>query len=175
MNLMDLLNNAGGNKSLESMAGSLGLDASKTGALVNALAPALMGSLQKQTQSGDGLSSLKNALQGGKHQEYLKNPDLMSSMEGLTDGNNILGHLFGSKEGSRNVAAQAAQTTGIDASLIKKALPMLASLAMGALSKDTNAGNKMDGSIGDMLGGLMGGSDGKVDIEDMLNIAKKFF
>ena len=175
MNLMDLLNSAGGNQSLKNIAGSLGLDASKAGDLVNALAPSLMGSLQKQTQSGDGLAGLQKALQNGKHQEYLKNPDLISSMEGITDGNNILGHLFGGKDVSRNVAAQAAESTGIDASLIKKALPMIAGLAMGALSKDTNSGSQMDGSIGDMLGGLIGGSDGKLDMDDVLSLAKKFF
>ncbi len=71
--------------------------------------------------------SFKNALKNGNHQEYLKKPELMSSAESLQDGNNILGHLLGSKDVSRNVAAQAAESTGIDASLIKKALPMIAS------------------------------------------------
>lgn len=175
MNLMDLLDGAGGKQSLNSLAGSLGLDSSKTGSLVDALAPALMGALKKQTGSSDGLSSFKNALQNGQHQEVLKNPDLMSSVETLNDGNNILGHLLGSKDVSRNVAAQAAASTGIDASLVKKALPLIASLAMGALSKDTNAGNNLDDSLGDMLGGLMGGSDGDFGVDDVLNLAKKFF
>lgn len=175
MNLLDLLDSAGGKQSLASLAGNLGLDSSKTGSLVAALAPALMGGLQKQTQSADGLSSFKNALQGGKHQEYLKNPDLMSSSETLKDGNNILGHMLGSKDISRNVAAQAAESTGIDASLIKKALPMIATLAMGALSKDTNAGQNIGSSMGDMLGGLMGGGKGGIDVDDVLNLAKKFF
>jgi hypothetical protein len=172
---MDLLNSVGGKQSLESLARNLGLDASKTGDLVGALAPALMGALKKQTNSSDGLSSLQNALQNGRHQDYLKNPDLMSSAAAMTDGNNILGHLLGSKDVSRNVAAQAAESTGIDTNLIKQALPMIAGLAMGALSKDSNAGSNLDSSIGDMLGGLMGGSDGKVDIDDVLNLAKKFF
>lgn len=175
MSLLDLLDSAGGKQSLDSLAGSLGLDSSKAGSLVGALAPALMGALQKQTQSADGLSSFKNALQGGKHQEYLKKPDLMSSVETLKDGNNILGHLLGSKDVSRNVAAQAAEATGIDASLVKKALPMIASLAMGALSKDTNSGENIGGSLGDMLGGLMGGGKGGIDVDDMLGLAKKFF
>jgi len=175
MNLLDLVNSSGGQKSLESLAGSLGLDSSKTSDLVGALAPSLMGALKNQTKSADGLSSFKNALQKGNHQEYLKNPDLMSSAETLTDGNNILGHLLGSKDVSRNVAAQAAASTGIDASLVKKALPMLATLAMGALSKDTNAGQNIGSSMGDMLGGLMGGSDGDIGVDDVLNLAKKFF
>jgi hypothetical protein len=173
MNLLDLLESVGGNQSLGSLAGNLGLDTSKTNDLVGALAPALMGALQKQTRSTDGLSSFKNALQNGNHQEYLSKPDLMSSQDALTDGNNILGHLLGSKDVSRNVAAQAAESTGIDASLIKKALPLIASLAMGALSKSSDAGNSLDDSASDLFGSLMGG-DG-IGVDDVLDLAKKFF
>lgn len=175
MNLMDLLDSAGGKQSLQRIAGQLGIDSARTGDLVSALAPALMGGLQKQTQTSDGFSSLKNALQKGNHQQYVNKPELMSSPETLEDGNNILGHLFGSKDVSRSVATQAAASTGIDTSTIKKALPLLASLAMGALSKDTNQGQKDESSIGNLLGGLMGGNDGKVDVDDMLSMAKKFF
>jgi len=173
MNLLDLLDSVGGQKSLGSLASNLGLDAAKTNGLVSALAPALMGSLQKQTSSQDGLSGLKNALQSGKHQAYINNPASMSSPETVQDGNNILGHILGSKDVSRNVAAQAAVSTGIDVSLIKKALPLIASLAMGAMSKSSDAGKSLDNSASDLFGGLMGG-DG-IDMGDVLNLAKKFF
>jgi len=66
MNLLDLLGSAGEQKSLDNLAGKLGLDASKANDLVGALAPALMGALQKQTRSQDGLAGLVNALQCGK-------------------------------------------------------------------------------------------------------------
>jgi len=173
MNLVDLLDSVGGQQSLGSLAKSLGLDASKTNDLVGALAPALMGSLQKQTSSQEGLEGFRNALQNGKHQEYLSNPDSISSPETVADGNNILGHMFGSKDVSRKVAAQAAKSTGIDSSLIKQALPMIASLAMGAMSKNSNAGKSLDNSTSDLLGSLMGG-DG-FDMDDVFDIAKKFF
>ena len=167
------MDSVGGQQSLGSLASNLGLDASTTNNLVGALAPALMGALQKQTSSQDGLAGFKNALQNGKHQEYLSNPDSMSSPETVQDGNNILGHILGSKDVSRNVAAQAAESTGINSSLIKKALPLIASLAMGAMSKSSNAGQSLDNSTSDLLGGLMGG-DG-IDLDDVLNLAKKFF
>lgn len=175
MDLLELLNNAGGKKSLDNIAAQLGIDSSKTGDLVSALTPALMGGLQQQTSNTGALSNLKSALQNGNHQQYLENPDLMSSLNTLTDGNGILGHLFGSKDVSRNVAAQAAASTGIDSGLIKQALPLIASLAMGALSKDTNSGQQTDNSISDLLGGFIGGNDGKLDVDDVLGMAKKFF
>ena len=172
MNLLDLLDGAGGTQSLGSLAGNLGLDTSSTNDLVGALAPALIGALQKQTVSESGRSNLKNALQSGGHQQYLSNPDLMSSLETLTDGNNILGHLLGSKDTSRQVAAQAAETTGIDVSLIKKALPLIASLTMAAVSKSSDSGKTLSDSAGDLFGGLMGDD---IDVGDVLDLAKKFF
>ncbi len=174
MNLLDLLNSAGGQQSLGSLAGNLGLDTSKTNELVAALAPALMGALKKQTNSQDGLDGFKKALQSGKHQVYLNKPESMSSPDTIADGNNILGHILGSKDVSRNVAAHAANSTGIDVSLIKQALPLVASLAMGAMSKNSNAGKSLDtGSTSDLLGSLIG--DDGFDMDDVFNIAKKFF
>ena len=175
MNLLDLLDSVGGQQSLGSLAKNLGLDSAKTNDLVGALAPALMGGLKKQTSSDDGLASLKNALQKGGHQQYLNNPNSMSAPESVQDGNNILGHIFGSKDVSRNVAAQASESTGISADLIKKALPLIAGLAMGAMSKKSDAGQSLSSSssAGDLFGSLMGG-DG-LDMDDVLNLAKKFF
>ena len=89
----------------------------------------------------------------------------MQSSATRDDGNRILGHLFGSKDVSRNVAAQAAAETGIDAGLIKKALPLVAGLAMGALSK------RRENSLTDLLGG---NGDG-FGVDDVLGLAKRFF
>lgn len=163
MDLMDLLKSAGANSSLGEMAGSLGLEDSQAEDLVGALAPAFMRSLQKQTESSGGLESLQRALATGNHQRYVEEPQLMQSSATRDDGNKILGHLFGSKDVSRNVAAQAAADTGIDASLIKKALPLVAGLAMGALSKRREKG------IPDLPSG---GSDG-FGVDDLLGLAKR--
>jgi hypothetical protein len=46
---------------------------------------------------------------------------------------------------------------------------------MGAMSKSSNSGQSLDNSssTGDLLGSLMGGSG--IDMDDVLNLAKKFF
>lgn len=177
MNLMDLIGQAGGEKSLGNLGATLGLDDSSTGALIGALAPALMRGMQKQTESAGSLEGLTNALASGKHQQYLDEPDLVSAASSIADGNGILGHLFGSKDVSRNVAAQAAGSTGIDVDLVKKALPMLAGLAMGAVSKSRDAGDTSGSLLGGLLGGLVGndGGDDGLDLDDVLGLAKKFF
>jgi hypothetical protein len=173
---MDLLEQGGGGDSVSALSRQLGLGGAETGNLVEALAPALMKGLQNQTRSADSLDGLTKALAGGQHQRYLDNPDLVTDDAMRDDGNRILGHLFGSKDVSRNVAAQAAHSTGIDTSLIKKALPILAGLAMGALSKKGQAeAPQPDADVfGGLIGGLMGGGDG-IDLDDVLSMAKKLF
>jgi len=180
MDLMDLLKATGGGNSIGQLAKTVGLGSSDTSNLVKALAPALMRGMQKNTADDNGLAGLRKALETGGHDRYIDDPSLLASKATRTDGNNILGHIFGSKDVSRNVAAVAAKDTGIDASLIKKALPLLATLAMGAMSKKSSAGRDIGpsvskgglGPLGDLLG--MGGkSSGGLD--DILGMAKKFF
>ncbi len=156
MDFLELLKSSGGSDSISQLSKAVGLGSGDTSKLVAALAPALMGSLTKNADSSGGIAGLASALQKGGHDRYLNQPELMQSEDTRRDGNKILGHLFGSKDASRQVAQAAGQDTGIDAGLIKKALPLLATLAMGAMSKQQASNQGSD------LGGL-------------LNLAKKFF
>jgi hypothetical protein len=179
MDLMDLLLKTGAGNSVGQLAGSVGLGESQANDLIGALAPALMRGLQKQTESDSSLQGLQSALAGGSHQRYIDQPELMQSETTRDDGNKILGHVFGSKDVSRNVAAQAAQQTGIDAGIIKKALPLLAGLAMGALSKQSGGADARSlglGGLSGLIGGLLGGDDGqKGGLDDLLGVVKKLF
>jgi hypothetical protein len=175
MNFMDLLNQAGGSGSIGALSKQLGIGSSDAGKLVEALGPALARGLQKQTENPATLDGLTKALASGNHQRYLDEPESVGGNDAVIDGNKILGHLFGSKDVSRNVAAQAAEQTGMESSLIKKALPILAGLAMGALSKkgqSADGGSDLGGLLGNLLGG---GGNGGLDLDDVLGLARKFF
>ena len=179
MNLTDLLQATGGIDGIDKLAGSLGLDSDETSRLVEALGPALMRGVQKNTTSDDGVAGLRRALETGGHDRYIDNPELLDADDTRIDGNKILGHIFGSKDVSRNVAAAAAGETGIDTGLIKKALPLLATLTMGALSKKSSAGRDLAsaaggrlGSLGDLIGGLAGSKSG---LDDILGMARRLF
>ena len=180
MDLMDLLKASGGGDSLGQLAKTVGLGSNDTSNLVKALAPALMRGVQKNSADDAGLAGLRRALETGGHDRYIDRPELLDSDDTRADGNNILGHIFGSKDVSRNVAAAAANDTGIDAGLIKKALPLLATLAMGAMSKKTSSGHELGtsasagglGPLGDLLN--MGGKSAG-GLDDILGMARKFF
>jgi len=180
MDLLSMLASAGGDKSVAAVGKQLGLGGADTDSLLKSVAPALLRGLQKQAGSDGGVGALKRALESGNHQRYIEDPASVVSAEAIQDGNGILGHIFGSKDVSRNVAANAAAETGIDAGLIKKALPMLAGLAMGALNKNSGGGRELGnessaGGLGPLAGALLAGDDGKVGVDDVLNLAKKFF
>ena len=57
----------------------------------------------------------------------------------------------GSKEVSRQVASHASQQTGVSSDILKKMLPVVATMVMGGLSKQSNTG-------GGALAGLLGGA-----------------
>ena len=180
MDLMDLLKMAGGDSGVSAITKSLGLSSGDAGSLIKALSPALTRGLQRQNESEEGQSGFRRALEKGSHQRYLEDPGLLAKEDTRLDGNKILGHLFGSKDASRNVAAHAAKETGISSSLIKKALPMLASLVMGAVSKSSNSGRDLKATAGGGLGAIAGmlfskGDDDGLGMDDVINLARKFF
>lgn len=180
MDLISLLTAAGGDKSVTAVGKQLGLGGAETDSLLKSVAPALLRGLQNQVQDDTGASALKRAIESGNHSRYIDDPASALDAAGIADGNKILGHIFGSKDVSRNVAANAATETGIDPSLIRKALPMLAGIAMGALNKNSNAGRDLggaanEGGLGPLAGALLGGGDGKLGVDDVLSLARKFF
>jgi hypothetical protein len=71
----------------------------------------------------------------------------------------VLSQLFGSKEVSHAVAAQAAATSGVSQAILKQMLPIIASMVMGGLVKSTsNQGlGGILGQFAEMMRGQMPG------------------
>lgn len=183
MNLLHTILQAGGGSVVQNMSQSLGIGESQTQSALGQLLPTVARAMGKNASSGEGLTALIGALGKGNHQQYLDNPQLLGHSDTVNDGNNILGHLFGNKDVSRNIANRASTNTGIGADILKKMLPMVASVAMGALSQQT-AGSGVLGTQAQAQqpSGLSGLSsfldfDGDGSIaDDLLGIvAKKFF
>ncbi|MEZ4702633.1 MAG: DUF937 domain-containing protein [Rhodothermales bacterium] len=155
---MNLLNSVLQNGAvLQQMAQQLNLNPSQVQSAVTHMLPALSRGIQKNISSPSGLEGLLGALSKGSHAQYVENPNMLGAAETIQDGNAILGHILGSKDVSRNVAGHAAQETGLDAGLLKKMLPMLATVVMGSLSKKTSNAGLLEGLAGAMGGGNSGG------------------
>ncbi|MBR2174040.1 DUF937 domain-containing protein [Sphingopyxis sp.] len=155
MNLTDILAQAGG---IESMANQLGIPPAMAKQGADALLPAILGGFKKQAQSGggvEGLGGMLGQLGGGG----LLDSVLGSQPTPVSQGNDVLGQIFGSKDVSRTVAGQAAAQTGIDSGILKQMLPMLAMMAAGYMAKQGGQGGE-SGGLGGMLGNVLGGAMG---------------
>jgi hypothetical protein len=179
MNLLETIMRASNGGALQSAAKQAGLDNAAAQSLLAKVMPALAGGLKQNVQSKEGLEQLAQALGKGNHQRFLDDPASLEGEAAKTEGNAILGHLFGSKDVSRRVAAEAAEQTGIDIGVIKRFLPMAAAVGMGALSKETAGGANLLGSGADAASGLLGrlldtgGAGGA--LKTLFSLKKKLF
>jgi hypothetical protein len=139
MDLLQTILNAQGGNAVQQLGQNVGLGQQETVAAISQLLPALAAGLTRNTARPGGLDGLLSALSSGSHQQYLDDPSRLSAPETIQDGNGILGHILGSKDVSRQIATQASAQTGIGADVLKRMLPLVATLAMGAMSKQTAA------------------------------------
>lgn len=157
MQITDVLAQMGG---LQSIARELGVSESQAASGADALLPAILGGFKKQVQaqpSGlDGLGGLLGQLGGGGLLDNVLSPEPTD----VSQGNDVLGQIFGSKDVSRTVAQSAASRSGLDPSLLKQMLPMLAMAVAGFMARQQGgaATPSRGGGLGDLLGGLLGGS-----------------
>ena len=146
---------------LQSMAQELGVSESQVKSGAAALLPAILGGFKKQTQAQptglDGLGGLLSQLGGGSLLDNVLSPQPTD----VSRGNDVLGQIFGSKDVSRTVAQDAAAKSGLNPSILKKMLPMLAMLVAGYMAKQHGAGAGGGGGVlGGLLGGLLGSGGG---------------
>ena len=161
MNILESIMSAGDGAAVRQIGSQLGLNEAQTSSALSALVPALSARVQQNLQTSDGLSGLVAALSNGNHQRYIDNPATLGDPSTVDDGNGILGHVLGSKDVSRDVAAQAAAQTGLGHDVMQRMLPMVATLVMGAMSRHAAAGGTSSlnsatgGGLLEMLGGAL--------------------
>lgn len=156
MNLFDIVSQAQGGRAIENIGAQVGLDPKQAEQAARALLPSLSAGLKQSTNDEVGLRGLLDALGSGNHVSYAETPGALSGDDTLQDGNGILGHIFGSKDVSRKVAARAEANTGISGAILRRMLPLLATVVMGSLAKRV-LGTGLGRAVGKILsGGLLG-------------------
>ncbi|WP_036539921.1 DUF937 domain-containing protein [Nitratireductor aquibiodomus] len=156
-----MLNNAGQGQGVDQLARQFGISQAQAQEAMEALLPAFSQGLKRNAADPYGAGNFLGALASGQHAKYFEDAANAFSPQGVAEGNGILGHLFGSKDVSRAVASHAAQATGLGQDMLKQMLPVLASMLMGGLFKQSTG--QMQGAQprqaqaggGGMLGDLM--------------------
>ena len=138
---------------LSAIGQQFGLTPEQTKAAFDALAPVVAAGMQRNGNAGGGLSDIIEAMtksQSGGTSALTKH------------GNDVLGEIFKTKDVSRGVADEVSATTGIGPAILKKMLPVIASIVMAQIAKQmTSGGSSGDGGLGDILGQVLGGGAGQ--------------
>lgn len=183
MNLLGMLLDKQGSSALQQLSKGFGLNEGDARNVLTEMVPALSRGMQNNLSKQGGLDSLLGALGKGNHQHYIDQPESLASEQATQEGNAILGHLLGGKDVSRRVAQHAAGKTGVDEGLLKKMLPVIATMVMGSVSKQAGAENLLGGlaaggsptgSAGLLSRFLDADKDGSV-LDDVLGMARKLF
>jgi hypothetical protein len=155
---------------VDAISRELGVDPQTAQAGATALMPAILSGFQNPASPTEPQSTMRDASSSSAFPRFGGLEGLLGTIGGLggsglldnvtsneptevDKGNQILGQIFGSKDRSRAVAAQAAGQSGVEPSLLKKMLPILAMVAAGYVMKKASQGGGIGGGFGSILGG----------------------
>ncbi|MFF3227662.1 DUF937 domain-containing protein [Nocardia suismassiliense] len=148
------------------IAAKLGVDENTATTAVQAALPTLLGGLQANATQPEGAASLVGALDNhGGLVEGAGQVDI--DQVDVADGSKIVENVFGDEKNTVISALGATEGTGGN-DLIAKLMPILAPIVLAYLAKQLTGGGGNaapqtqpqagNGGIGDVLGGLLGGS-----------------
>jgi hypothetical protein len=150
---------------IDQIAAQLGVDRQTAEQATRAAVPALVKGMEANAADAAGAESLAKAIAAHAKSAAAgtdARADDLSTVD-VADGGKIVDHVFGS---NTDAVVNKLGGLGLDPGMLKSLLPMLAPLLMSFLGKKassaTAAGATADdggGGLGDLLGGLLGGSD----------------
>jgi len=180
MNILQAMLAAQGGGATQQLGQQFGLNESQVSSAMSALVPALAAGFQRNMATPQGLDSLVAALGGGQHQRYVEDPNALNLPGTAADGNSILGHVFGSKDVSREVASRAAAQTGLSGGVLKSMLPVVAAMMMGTMSRQAQpaqqqagTGTGADSLLGMLAPMLDSNHDGSM-VDDVIGMLGRF-
>lgn len=136
---------------LSALGQQFGLSPEQMEAAIGGLAPVIAAGMKRQA-SGGGLESIFEALQQGQQG---------SGYGSAADaGNVVLGQVFGTKDVSRGVAQQVAESSGIPTAILKKLLPIIATFLITQMLSRRSGASTGVGGLGDIIGDILGGGGG---------------
>jgi len=133
--LFEMMMKAQDGNAMEAMAKQYGLAQEQVQQAMAALMPAFSTGLKRSVTNPYDFTSLMTAASSGNYAQYFEDLTKAFSPKGIADGNNVLALIFGSKDVSRAVAAQAEQMSGIGQEIYKQMMPVVANTMMGGFFK----------------------------------------
>lgn len=152
--IFDLLGNSLGDDAIQAISQQLGADSGATRSVIEGAIPMLVSGLAKNAGSAGGAEAILGALTRDHDGSVLDDLAGFLGGGGASQGAGILGHIFGSKQGS--VENALSQSSGLSPAKVAQILMMVAPLVMGALGKMQRGRGLDAGGLGDLLRGEHG-------------------
>lgn len=121
----------------ENLADSYGVSRRRTRIAASSLMEDLIDRIERQTISRGGLADFMQLLGDGAAGRALFDPLHLADPAIISSGDHVLDVLVGDKHVSRGFAARAARKSGLDVEVVKQMLPVVASMIVGGLQKQT--------------------------------------
>lgn len=176
--ILDILNSDLGKSLVSGVAAQTNQPQNKTHEVLTMALPVLMTAMKRNASSPEGAQGLLNAITNQHDGSILSN--LSGLFDGgvddnvTTDGNKILGHVLGDKQG--NVEKAISLKSGIDANSVAQILKVAAPILMGMLGNQAKQQNvNSTGGLEGLLGGLLKGDSKNNDqsfLESILDANK---
>lgn len=168
MSVLDSFLSSMGPGVVQQITQQFGIDGTQATSVLSTVIPMLAGGLKNKVSS-EGGAGLMDMITGSSFQQFADNPATLNSSAAIEQGKSLLSQIFGGSEGLSEVTNKTAEKTGLGGSIISSMLPIVASLFMGYISKNS-AGNSA--SALDMLGGF---ADTGGIVDTLKGLASKVF
>ena len=153
-NMFDVFRQAQGGAAFDNLARAYGMSPEQLRAMTAALTPAFAQGFQRQAASDAGARRFAELFQTETYARAFEAQAAALDPSTRGAGEDALGALFGSKEVSRAVAAQAAAVSGVQAQIIRQVLPVLASILMGGFMKAAQGSGAPSMGFDTLFGGV---------------------
>lgn len=136
----DLMRQAQGGQAIDNIAKAYGMERREVEALMATLLPVFALGFRKSLQDMASPANLQDMLDPGKFQAAYEDARSAISPAATESGRIALEKMFGSGDAARVIADQASTITGIGADVVSKAMPVMAAMLFGGLSKEIESG-----------------------------------
>ena len=131
------LKSAAGHQLIANLASAFGIDEQNADTAVEALDRELRARIERNMLSRGGVADVLSLVTQPAAASALSEPRDLASPNLAENGNHILDVLIGNKHISRGIAARAASEARLDPGTVEKLLPVVASLMIGQLQRQS--------------------------------------
>lgn len=135
MNLIQLIDNAGGQDSLARVGSRAGLSDVELSKILYSASPLMIRKLRERMQDANGRNWIRRQRDSGGPQQFIDRPMLMDSSAVGIEGNRVLDSLVGGQSVAAQIGSRLAHQTGISLNKVQQVLPAVAVLFVGAVCK----------------------------------------